>query len=143
MNEQGHTLLEMLITLSLLSILTTLPLLLFSNVREQHEASYTAWQLKQDYMIAQHAAMARGEMVSLRGSANSYRVRLNDGSAYILRQYSSPDMTLLPLTLTANFVSFNSNGNPRNAGRVLFRTHGREYVYVIQIGKGRIRYSEQ
>ena len=93
-------------------------------------------------MIAQHAAMARGEMVSLRSSNQSYRVRLNDGTTFISRPFTANDMTLMPLTLTASFVAFNSNGNPRNAGTILFRAHGKEYVYVVQIGKGRIRYSE-
>ena len=141
-HERGYTLIETLITLSLLSILTLLPLLGFQNIRERHEADYIAWQLKQDYMIAQHAAMSRGEMVSLRTSSNSYHIRLLNGSSYMHRSYATSDMSIWPRTLTGNFVSFNKNGNPRYSGTVLLRTHNREFLYVIHLGKGRIRYSE-
>ncbi|WP_373370357.1 competence type IV pilus minor pilin ComGD [Alkalicoccobacillus plakortidis] len=142
MNENGYTLIETLITLSLLSVLTLLPILTFSNFREHHEANYVSWQLKEDYLLAQHTAMARGESVSLRSTSSSYHIRLLNGSKYLERQFSTADMLITPISLTGNYVSFNRNGNPRYAGTILLRTHKREFIYVLHLGKGRIRYSE-
>lgn len=143
MNEQGYTLLEMLIVLTLLSVLTVLPVLTFSNVRESHESQYVSWQLKQDFILAQQVAMARGETIDVRPSAKSYQLRLLNGETYLERPFASSDMQIRPLTLTGPFVAFNRVGNPRYAGTIQLRTNRQYYVYTLHLGKGRIRYAQQ
>lgn len=143
MNEQGYTLIEMLITLTLLTVLTVLPLITFSNVREYHESEYVSWQLKQDFVLAQQLAMARGETIVVQPLTNAYQIRLFNWDSYLIRPYATSDMQIRPLSLTGSSVIFNRNGNPRYAGTVLLRTNQQQYVYTLHLGKGRIRYSKQ
>ncbi|MFK3937228.1 competence type IV pilus minor pilin ComGD [Alkalihalobacillus sp. NPDC078783] len=143
MNEQGYTLIEMLITLTLLSVLTILPMLAFSNVRETHESEYVSWQLKQDLILAQQLAMARGEITLVLPTEKAYHIRLLNRESYLERPYATSDMQIRPLSLTGPLVMFNRVGNPRYAGTISLRTNRQHYIYTLHLGKGRIRYSKQ
>ncbi|MDT8863030.1 competence type IV pilus minor pilin ComGD [Alkalihalobacillus sp. MEB130] len=143
LNESGYTLIEMLLTLSILSILLlistiTLPSLSSNN----HEADLIAKQIKEQILLAQHVALTSGRDVTVRPDNNTkeFIIRYHTGDVYLVIPFQHPDMVFESNTLILSAIRFVANGHPRQTGSFLMHIGKNRYQYTIYIGKGMVSY---
>ncbi len=107
-NEAGYSLIEMLIVLSIFSILLILPMTTFSSINKSYTHEYIAWQFKQDLMMAQHAAMTHGRITTVRinNSERTYTIRFSAFDPYVTRPFQNDDMRFQFISLGDSAISF-------------------------------------
>lgn len=133
LNEEGFTLLENLLVLSLASILliavfTTLPPV-YGNTAVQQ----AAWQLKNDMMLAQQAAISRQQRTKILFQQNEYQLVIGD--TVIERPYAT-GLSIKPQTLK-DHLDFNEKGHPNAGGKI--RVKGNTaYDITVYLGSGRV-----
>ncbi len=142
-HEKGFTLVETIITLSILSILLLLPFISFpSTLTNDSQAALTAKQLKEDLLLAQHVAMSTGKQTFFRidNAKKEYVIRFTITDIYLERAYSSEDMFIELITLEQSSLSFLANGHPSRSGSFILHVGDSRYRFTIYLGKGMIHY---
>ncbi|WP_227938540.1 competence type IV pilus minor pilin ComGD [Alkalihalobacillus deserti] len=141
--ESGYTLVELLITLSLLSILVSLPLVTFPKLNETSlEADIIAKQVKENLLLAQQVAMSTGRLTQIRtdNSTKEFTIRFAPFDNYSVIPYQHRDMLFESLTISPSSVAFLANGHPSRSGTFLLKVGHHRYTFTIHIGKGMITY---
>ncbi|WP_100373468.1 competence type IV pilus minor pilin ComGD [Bacillus sp. FJAT-45037] len=141
-SQSGHTLFELLLTLSILSILLLLPLISFQFNVKDYTHEQIADQFLQDVLLAQHLAISSGSQVRLRieSSTNEYRVQSFAGELLVTRPFPVENMYFETSSLPNNSIIFLSNGNPRYSGTMFLYVGDDKYGYTVTLGKGRVNY---
>lgn len=144
-SETGFTLVELLVTLSILSILLLLPALTLPNLSStSHQAAFTAKQLKEDLLLAQHLAMATGRQTYVRmdNQKLEYVIRYSVFDVYLERPYVGEEMFIETSSLGLSSISFLANGHPSQSGSFILQIGDIRYRYTIYLGKGMISYKK-
>ncbi|MDZ5721979.1 competence type IV pilus minor pilin ComGD [Bacillus sp. SXabc123] len=131
--EEGFTLLESLLVLSLASILliavfTTLPPA-YSNTAVRQ----AAWQLKNDIMLAQQTAISSHQRTKILFQKKEYQLVMGD--IVIERPYTTR-LSIEPLTLKDR-LEFNEKGHPNAGGKIRVKGHA-AYDITVYLGSGRV-----
>ncbi|HLS36183.1 MAG TPA: competence type IV pilus minor pilin ComGD [Bacillota bacterium] len=133
MKEKGFTLLELLFTLSLVSLLLVLLVPIQSNFIKKMEEKAFFDLFHSDVLYIQNIAMTTPEVVSIHFEKNYYYIERGIRRLY---KRKIPDS----ITITNNAmekISFNYLGVIRYPGSILFN-NGEEYIeYICPLGKGR------
>ncbi|WZX99363.1 competence type IV pilus minor pilin ComGD [Bacillus sp. FSL W7-1360] len=140
-NEDGFTLVELLISLLILSLVLLIPLSFFPNTIKTKEAFLAADKLRDDVRLAQHIAMSNGARIDL--SFSDQQLTLTS-EGEVIAQFSYPiPIVIEAVTMDFNEIAFLENGHPRQSGTWTVVIHGQTFVYTLQLGKGRVAYREQ
>ncbi|WP_100404792.1 competence type IV pilus minor pilin ComGD [Bacillus solitudinis] len=142
--QRGYTLIETLISLSIFSLLLTLPILFLHDFRKPYEVDYLAHQFKEDILLAQHIAMTHGRTTYIKVDllSNDYVIRFSANDEYFKRPIINKIMQFSAVSMGVNDISFNPNGNPRKSGTIQVKIHDRVFHYTIYLGRGRVYYRE-
>ncbi|MFC0561653.1 competence type IV pilus minor pilin ComGD [Halalkalibacter alkalisediminis] len=144
-SNSGYTLIELLITLSLLSILISLPLVNFPKLHAtSQEADIIAKQVQDTLILAQQVAMSTGRATQIRAdnSMKELTIRFAPYDDYSVTPYQHPDMTLELLTISPSSIAFLANGHPSRSGTFLLRIGSHRYRFTVYLGKGMITYTK-
>lgn len=142
-NEKGFTLLEMLVTLSIFSILLLLPLVTIPKMHSTYfHAAAIAKQLKTDLLLAQQLALSTGREVQVRfDNANKeYVIRFSTVDVYMRRRYLNEEMFIELVTIDRPTLSFLANGHPSRVGTFILQVGAYRFRFTIYLGKGMIYY---
>lgn len=142
--NSGYTLIELLITLSLLSILLSLPFITFPKLNDTSlEAEIIAKQVQETLVLAQQVAMSHGRSTQIRvdNSKKELTIRFSAHDVYSVTAYQHPNMSFDFLTMDPSSVVFLTNGHPSRSGAFLVRIGPYRYRFVVYLGKGMITYS--
>lgn len=131
--EEGFTLLESLLVLSLASILliavfTTLP-----PAYDNTAVRQAAWQLKNDIMLAQQTAISSHQRTKILFQKKEYQLVMDD--IVIERPYTT-GLSIEPLTLKDR-LEFNEKGHPNAGGKIQVKGHA-AYDITVYLGSGRV-----
>lgn len=131
--EEGFTLLESLLVLSLASILliavfTTLP-----PAYDNTAVRQAAWQLKNDIMLAQQTAISSHQRTKILFQRKEYQ--LDMGDTVIERPYAT-GLSIEPKTLKDR-LEFNEKGHPNAGGKIRVKGHV-AYDITVYLGSGRV-----
>lgn len=142
--KNGFTLLELLIVLSIWSIITALSVpILFNNLEKVEERQFLE-TFKHDVLYIQYlATSAVDRHVQIRVNNGNYEIidgSINKSRPIIKREFPTDweiDMR------TVKRISFNENGTIRHAGTISIKTKHTNYSIVFPPGKGRCYIVEQ
>ncbi|WP_062048153.1 competence type IV pilus minor pilin ComGD [Bacillus sp. JCM 19034] len=141
--KNGFTLVEVLMVLSMLSLLVVIPLLIFPTMNNNSfHSDVIARQIKDDLLFAQQTAMSQSRQTYIRFSQNSYRVQYSVTDIIIERE-NIPHLQARSSSLPLYSISFTPSGHPTHSGHFFVTIGEQTYRYTIYLGKGMISYSKQ
>lgn len=136
MKENGYTLAEVLVVLTIVMIMTTFTVVSFKPLIRHLEIDYFFKQLQLDVSYTQMYAMSNHSNIQIIFYPERYRYVVSQDQKTILlrRNYSSSiDVQLITLPAT---VMFYANGTIKKAGKMYVRYNGSLYSFVFLFGKG-------
>lgn len=153
--EQGFTLVEMLITMAVLGTIIVIVLPIYPTTTTKSEIEFAMKQFEEDYLYMQQKAIAESKRI---------RIMINPAHSYYYMQELAPNSSggqqakhlltrHLPSGLTfaketggGNDIVVNDNGHIISKGSLTFTYHlqGKTYrrKYIFQIHTGRFRIEE-
>ncbi|WP_332697911.1 competence type IV pilus minor pilin ComGD [Halalkalibacter lacteus] len=143
--QSGYTLIELLVTLSILSIILLIPSIVLPNLsNSSHEADLIAQQLKEEIQLAQHVAMSNGREVFVRldNRTKECIIRFGIYEVYSITPFQHPDMAVETISLEPSSIAFLPNGHPKRSGSFLLCIGKHRYQYTVYLGKGMISYKK-
>lgn len=132
-DEVGFSLLEVLVTLSVLAILLSLSVPTMHSLLAKKNEEKILERMENDILYIQNQAI---------GSTKNFRIILQENKYIIV----GPDQQSIIRDLPSNWtldrrkldsISFNENGTIRKAGTISLKTPNNTYRYVFPLGKGR------
>lgn len=147
-NNQGYTLLEMLIVLSLLGMIGLVVLPLYSTTSVQQEIEHVFKQFEEDYFYVQQKAITESKV---------HRIVVNSLYAYYYAEEMDSNvskrlfirhlpeyMTIRKVTGRDNDLVFSQLGHIQKVGTISFtyqfegKIHRRNYVFQVHTGRFRV-----
>lgn len=135
----GYTLLEVILAMSLVSVLVMIPFRYGTEISHQMIERQFFNELHQDILKAQALAISTKQVVSVKLSRSNRYYALMAGTKELKRR-PFPDTVDLSYKATMFEISFLSNGNVSQFGTILFVVSGKELNVKVHIGKGRVAY---
>jgi competence protein ComGD len=141
-NNRGFTLVEMLLVLSIVSIIGSLVFVNMSSAYESKKINHFMEQFYIDLLYAQEYAMSHGFDVKIHFREGHYEIR---GSSYndptILKRTYEEDIRIDVMTVS-NPVLFKKSGNIQKPGAIFIGYKERRFRVMFQLGRGRIYYEK-
>ncbi|MBL3646525.1 competence type IV pilus minor pilin ComGD [Bacillus vallismortis] len=131
--EEGFTLLESLLVLSLASILLIAVFTALPPIYGNTAVRQAAWQLKNDIMLAQQTAMSSHQRTKILFQRKDYQLIMDN--TVIERPYPT-GLSIEPLTLKDR-LEFNEKGHPNTGGKIRVKGHD-AYDITVYLGSGRV-----
>jgi competence protein ComGD len=136
--QKGFTLIEVLLVISILIIITTLPMLKLAPSYHGKIINHFFEQLTDDLLVSQQYAISHSDTVKVYfyNASSSYRVILVGSNTEILSRHYDKQITINPNTLGTTLI-IRSNGNVNKAGTMQVSYQNDKYNVVFQLGRGR------
>ncbi|WP_128755796.1 competence type IV pilus minor pilin ComGD [Bacillus sp. LL01] len=136
----GHTLLESLLVLSIVSVILSVTVLKLSTTQEKHIGDQFSEQLSNDLLFAQQYALSTKSSVYIifTPKENYYRIRQGTFqiNELVHRDYH-PTIRIDTRTMGER-ITYHGNGSITKSGAIGIYVDGKEYYqYVFTLGKGR------
>lgn len=135
----GFTLVEMLLVLSLLSIIILLSIPIHHEIVTKEDENRFMQILLFDILYVQNLAMTTSDPVILRFKNDHYVILRQTDQVLYKRTIPS---NIIIQTNTLKQISFTSTGTIRKAGTMRFNASTRTFKLICPLGKGRC-YSEK
>ena len=139
-DEQGFTLIEMLLVLFVVMCLTGIMTKMSMKVSEAKEIEHFFTQVQLDIQFIQMASVEQKDNYSIKFLAPA--------TYYIIKKNSNIDVYERPYPKNVEFLSgkstfvtftYKANGNVSKAGTLFFKTPIGEKKVVVTLGAGRVR----
>ncbi|WP_338750071.1 competence type IV pilus minor pilin ComGD [Bacillus sp. FJAT-52991] len=143
-NQQGVSMIEMLMVLSIFLIILAAAIIPFPKMLDSMEKEKFIDQLQADLYLAQSHAISKQEIVNVQllTTRDSYRMKTMTAPSTVLVQRKFPD-SIRHLDGSLQEIWFLPNGNTNRFGTMLFKYKDGYIKVVFQIGKGRFYVEEQ
>lgn len=138
-NNKGFTFLELIMALSVLTVLLILAVPIKNNLTTSIKEKMFLETLHNDVLLLQKLSMSTQEMLSIDFRTDYYTVNLKNIRPSYIRQYPNS------LDISSNKIfklSFNYKGTIRQPYTFRFKFKNKTYKYICPLGKGRC-YFEQ
>lgn len=138
MNNQGFTLIESLVVLSIVVIITSSILFLIKPHQLFFESKLFLSQLQSDLLVAQQYAIShqREITVTIIPEQQYYYIRERYDAPFVIERYYSSEVIIQPGSLPLSF-KFLPNGNANQIGSFYIQIGEVFYKFTMQLGKGR------
>ncbi|MBP3041135.1 type II secretion system protein [Bacillaceae bacterium Marseille-Q3522] len=142
-NEQGFTLSESLIVLSIVLLIASVSVMQIKIQTEQIEAQIFFTQLKGDILYAQQYAISHRKTVYMQIHAKEhyYVCQAGFSGKKLTKRYYSENISIQRATMPLSF-SFSASGNINTFGILYLTIHDEAYNIIFQLGKGRFYYEK-
>lgn len=142
-NEQGYTLIEMLIVLFIVISVTAIVLISFQKLQEHKQTEYFLEQFEKDLYFAQGYALSHHKTTDIHfyPDENRYTVGPSTGSILLTRYYDKD--IVVDARVFGNVFQYKFNGNVPKFGKIKIKSPAAEYQLTFQIGKGRFQIEKQ
>lgn len=143
-NQQGFTLAESLVVLSIFMILSSVTVFSLKPQHTMVEAEALLTQLKADLFYAQSYAMSHQQEVSvvILPNESKYSLVLRSDQPHLLDRTYSSSFHIIEGSMPLYF-KFQPDGNVNKFGSFFIETEKKTYRMTILIGKGRFYVTEQ
>lgn len=136
--DRGFTFTEMLLVLSVITVLMAVSLPSLSSLVRQKTETYVITQLRDDLLYAQQYAMTHKTSVAVTFSESRPDYQMMEaktGKMIFTRTLPNPwEFQMTTLTLPLLFLE---NGNVNKAGALLLKGKDSTYKIIFLLGKGR------
>lgn len=135
----GFTLLEVLVALTLFTVLLIVPVRIGAEIFRGIEERQFFNHLHHDILEAQALAISSKQVVSVKLSrANRYYAVFVGAKEQKRRPF--PRTVDISYKATLFEITFLANGNVSQFGTILFVVSSKEMIFKVHIGKGRVSY---
>ncbi|WP_280768421.1 competence type IV pilus minor pilin ComGD [Salipaludibacillus daqingensis] len=141
-SKNGFSLFEMLIVLSILSVLLLLVIPSFQHQTKSMEMDYFLKELEQDLYYYQMKAITNGRTVRFIFSTNGSSYRVLEGITTIDEKHGPTGLKYIPRSLKLNELRFLPNGQIQKAGKIEITYGNKRYNLVFHIIRGRFYFVE-
>lgn len=141
-NEEGFTLIEMLLVLYIVLLTSSLSVHAISGISEKRSVDQFFQQLMLDVQSAQATAIEKKSTVTIRFLSNKVEASVAAEGAVIFEYEFPENITFIQLSNLKTII-INANGNIRDFGRLKFNTPFGQIHLILNIQEGRMRLSEQ
>ncbi|MFT4412614.1 competence type IV pilus minor pilin ComGD [Fredinandcohnia humi] len=137
-NNKGFTLVEILLVLSIVSMMTLISLLQLRPLHDSKKIDQFLHQLQNDLFYSQQYAISHSEMTKVFFSETEpfYRIYSGAKNKVILTRTFDESIRFQYITLGSTLY-FNSNGNVQRSGSIRVKYKGDTYTITFLLGKGR------
>ncbi|TLS36343.1 competence type IV pilus minor pilin ComGD [Pseudalkalibacillus caeni] len=141
-DASGYTLIELIITLAVLSVLIGITIINVAPVEKTANMEQFLDQLKKDIRFTQQLAIKNGQAARLVISTENhwYSVQLGVDELVARRKYP-PEIAINPGTL-GYAIKYLANGNVQKSGTLTVNSGAKSYKLVILLGSGRFYVQE-
>lgn len=140
--KTGFTFIEMLIVLTILSLLLLISLPTFQDAIHDTEFEYFLKELEQDLHYYQMYAMTNGVSIRFSFATDGSSYRVLDGLVVVVEKEAPDGVNFLPRSLLLNELRFLPNGNVYKAGIIEIQFNGDKYHLVFQLVRGRFYFEK-
>lgn len=140
-NEEGFTLIETILVLSIVMVITSAIIFVTSGKMEEKEDRRFFRQLHLDMQKMQAIAMGETKYTSIKFAENGTKYR-GQSEADILFEYELPEHIRLSSDSKLKEITFHPNGMVRQFGTLVFETKIGFKNVTVHIGSGRLNYEE-
>lgn len=142
-NQNGYTLVEMMLVLFVVSIISSITLVSFQGVINEKRLQLFLNMFERDVLYAQTYAMSHSKSIYLVISteSNFYTIQESGLGKVLLRRDFSEKIKIEHITMTPP-ITFFANGSIRQAGKLYVTYSGKKYAIVFLLGKGRFYVKE-
>lgn len=136
-NENGFTLIEVLLILCVLAVLVLLSAPINLNVLDNKEEEQFLATFESDLLYIQSVSYLSNENIRMQIKVDKYTI--NDGYlGNVIYSRSIPNGWSFDLrTIQSGVISFNQNGTIRESGTIYLNTDKSTFKIVFALGKGR------
>ncbi|WP_144511074.1 competence type IV pilus minor pilin ComGD [Bacillus sp. FJAT-22090] len=139
--EEGFTLIETILVLSIVMVITSSIIFVFSGKMEEKEERRFFRQFHLDMQKMQAIAIGETKYTSIKFAENGTKYRGQSETA-ILFEHELPDRIRLSSDSKLKEIIFHPNGMVRQFGTLVFETKTGLKNVTIHIGNGRLNYEE-
>lgn len=143
-SNQGFTLMEMLVVLTIWSVLITVTLSANSKLWEEHQVQSFLKLLQEDVLYMQEVQMTTFKNLRLFIDQDqiSYQIREGGtGNVYVSRDY--PNNWQIELRTLQMPIEFSIKGAIKKPGSMILRTTSHDYLITFPLGRGRMYVTER
>ncbi|WP_209123046.1 competence type IV pilus minor pilin ComGD [Alkalihalobacillus sp. BA299] len=142
-SKQGYTLIELLIVLTIISIVGSVTLIFLHSSYSSYERNQLVSQLENDLYYTQQLAISNGtpSVFYINTSKSIYGVKQNNQLIY--EQPFNLNVTFERGSLGIDDIKFLSNGNISKSGTLFMYVENQRYAIVFLLGKGRFYIEER
>ncbi|WP_160112346.1 competence type IV pilus minor pilin ComGD [Salicibibacter kimchii] len=136
-NEQGHTLMELVVVLLLFSICLAIPTFSFVDQNDGREMEMFVSEFEQDLHYAQQQAMGKtvNARLDIQNNPGRYQVVV-DGET--VKRVSFPENVYFQYrSISPGTIRFRPSGNTDDAGEITIRSSDQFYRAMFLVGSGR------
>lgn len=134
--EQGFTLVESLLVLTIFSIMISISYLVLKPHYAAMERKEFFSQLRSDLLYAQNYSIVMQKQVTINFFPSEHYYYMNFGGGKSLKRHYSKNIVVEPASMPLYF-RFNVGGNINQFGSLYMKVHGERYKLTFLIGKGR------
>ena len=136
-NNDGYTLIEMIVVLAILSTIVGISLVSFQSLSTSLNEKNFLSKLENELYFCQQYAISTGRQTNCFIDNNQKVIAIRQ-TGKILFQYSfDPSVSFERGTLGLHEIEFNPKGNIRKSGTVFINVNNNTYRLVFWIGRGR------
>ena len=136
-NSLGYTLIEMMMVLSILSLLLTLVFLHITPTQNASSTRHFLEDIQSDLRYTQELAYVNGSSYRFSISPSKGIYSIQSTASSIVRTNKIPEHITIDEGTMGYQIVFGGNGNVQKAGTLYMKTGKEEYKLVVQVGAGR------
>jgi competence protein ComGD len=141
-NNNGFTLIEMMIVLCILTAVTSIVFVSYQSLHERQQTERFFEQLKKDLYFAQQTAMIENTGIQVLFDQKNDNYKVTKSTIPILERSYDSDILIESGSLGLKVV-YLSSGNISEPGTINIKTGGDTYDLVFQLGRGRFHIEKQ
>lgn len=136
-NSLGYTLIEMMMVLSVLSLLLALIFLHITPTQHASSTRHFLEDIQSDLRYTQELAYVNGSSYRFTISPSKGIYNIQSTASSIVRTNQIPEHITIDAGTMGYQIVFGGNGNVQKAGTLYLKTGKEEYKLVVQVGAGR------
>ncbi|MGA9288895.1 MAG: competence type IV pilus minor pilin ComGD [Anaerobacillus sp.] len=141
-SSSGYTLIELMIVLSVFSILLSLVVLQITPTQTASSTHHFMDKLQGDIRLTQELAYADGKSYRFSFSPEAHTYLIQSNTTSVVKIGEIPEHISIEKGTLGYQIVFGGNGNVQKAGTLYIKTDKEVYKLVVQIGAGRFYIEE-
>ncbi|WP_088041724.1 competence type IV pilus minor pilin ComGD [Bacillus sp. EAC] len=141
-SQDGFTLVEMLMVLSLIMLLLILPITQMKKIEENQKLVLFLQMFQNDLFLTQRNAAIKQIPTRIIFFKGNYEIQDNLLNPPIVNRKYDPDILITYLSLKPP-LRYTADGTISNSGTISIRYKNSEYIITFYLGSGRFKYDKK
>ncbi|MCA0986007.1 competence type IV pilus minor pilin ComGD [Guptibacillus algicola] len=137
MFSSGYTLIEMMIVLTVFSLMLGLVFIQIAPTQSASSTRHFLEKLQSDIRYTQELAYSTGKPHRLSFSPSTHTYTVISNATNVIKSANIPENITIKKGTLGHHIVYVGNGNIQTAGTILINDGKEEYKLVVQLGAGR------